>query len=92
MPTFYIPVVIFVSGHVDLPLRDAFDLGVEAVLSKPCEKKVLLAAVQRSLKRRGLIFEPPEAVVPPSTENCIRESASLDAAPLCLDWAAVACL
>src|ERR1700692_2880917 len=58
----YIPVVIFVSGHVDLALPDAFALGVEAVLSKPCEKKVLLNAVQKSLRRRNLIFEPPEAV------------------------------
>jgi CheY-like chemotaxis protein len=80
----YIPVVIFVSGHVDLALPDAFDLGVEAVLAKPCEKKVLLAAVQRSLLRRNLIFQPPESVVPPSTENYIRESLSLDAAPLYL--------
>ncbi len=80
----YIPVVIFVSGHVDLTLPDAFDLGVEAVLSKPCEKKVLLHAVRRSLQRRNLIFEPPEAVAPPSTENHIRESAAPDAAPLYL--------
>jgi CheY-like chemotaxis protein len=77
----YIPVVIFVSGHVDLTLPDAFDLGVEAVLSKPCEKKVLLNAAQRSLQRRNLIFEPPDAVVPPATENYVREDLQLDAAP-----------
>lgn len=80
----YIPVIIFVSGHVDLPVPDAFDLGVEAVLSKPCEKKVLLTTVHRSLLRRGLIFEPPEAVVPPSPENCIREELSIDTQPFYL--------
>jgi CheY-like chemotaxis protein len=79
-----IPVVIFDSGFSDLALPDAFDLGVEAMLSKPCEKKVLLSAVQRSLLRRELVFEPPEAVEPPSSENYIREGSSPDAAPLSL--------
>lgn len=74
----YIPVVIFVSGFADLTLSDAFDLGVEAVLSKPCEKKVLLTAVRRSLLRRDLIFEPPEAVAPPSPESYIRQDVSLN--------------
>src|ERR1700719_3934986 len=55
----YTPVVIFVSGYVDLPLNDALDLGVEAVMSKPCEKKDLIDAVRRSLLRKALIFEPP---------------------------------
>lgn len=80
----YIPVIIFVSGFSDLPLPDAFDLGVEAVLAKPCEKKVLLSAVQRSLLRRDLVFEPPEAVEPPSPDNYVREDSSPDAAPLSL--------
>jgi two-component system, response regulator len=35
----YIPVVIFVSGHVELPLPDAFDLGVEAVFPSLARKK-----------------------------------------------------
>ena len=51
----YIPIVIFVSGYVDLALPDAFNLGVEAVMSKPCEKKDLGGAVKRSLLRRQLI-------------------------------------
>ncbi len=72
----YTPIVIFVSGFADLTLVDAFDLGVEAVMSKPCEKKDLIGAVQRSLLRRDLIFEPPTAVAPPAPENCIRESFS----------------
>jgi CheY-like chemotaxis protein len=69
----YTPVVIFVSGFVDLPLPDAFDFGVEAVLSKPCERADLIAAVERSLLRRELIFLPVDSVAPPEPENCIRE-------------------
>jgi CheY-like chemotaxis protein len=68
----YTPVVIFVSGFVDLALPDAFDLGVEAVLSKPCEKAELIGAVYRSLLRRDLIFHPPDGVAPPATEKYIR--------------------
>ena len=69
----YTPVVIFVSGFVDMSLPDAFDLGVEAVLSKPCEKSALVSAVRRSLLRRALIFEPPSAIAPPAAENYLRE-------------------
>jgi len=75
----YTPVVIFVSGFVDLTLRDAFDLGVEAVLSKPCERKELVGAVRRCLLRRQLIFEPLEAIAPPAAHDYIRESFSLGA-------------
>jgi CheY-like chemotaxis protein len=70
----YIPVVIFVSGNVDLTLPDAFDLGIEAVLAKPCDKKELIGAVHRSLLRRQLIFEPPVALDPPAPDAYIRES------------------
>jgi CheY-like chemotaxis protein len=70
----YTPVVIFVSGFTDLALPDAFDFGVEAVLSKPCERADLIAAVERSLWRRELVFLPVASVVPPDSENCLRES------------------
>jgi CheY-like chemotaxis protein len=75
----YTPIVIFVSGFADLTLVDAFDLGVEAVMSKPCEKKDLIGAVQRSLLRRDLIFDPLTALPPPAPGNCIRESFSSSA-------------
>jgi len=70
----YIPIAIFVSGYLDLMLPDAFNLGVEAVMSKPCEKKGkkgLSGAVKRSLLRRQLIFEPSIAVDPPAPDNYI---------------------
>ena len=75
----YIPIVIFVSGYVDLTLPDAFNLGVEAVMSKPCEKKDLIGAVKRSLLRRQLIFEPSITVDPPAPDNYIREAYPLGA-------------
>ena len=75
----YIPIVIFVSGYLDLTPPDAFNLGVEAVISKPCEKKELIGAVKRSLLRRQLLFEPSVAVDPPAPDNYIREAYALGA-------------
>jgi CheY-like chemotaxis protein len=63
------PVIIFVSGFVDLPLPDAYDLGVEAVLSKPCHRKELIGALRRSIQRRHLIFEPDEGVAAPNNDT-----------------------
>jgi len=64
----YTPVIIFVSGFVDLPLPDAYDLGVEAVLAKPCHRKELVEALRRSIRRRDLVFEPGENVLAPAGE------------------------
>lgn len=61
----YTPVIIFVSGFVDLPLPDAYDLGVEAVLTKPCHRQELVGALRRSIRRRDLIFEPSEGIAAP---------------------------
>lgn len=68
----YTPVIIFVSGFVDLPLPDAYDLGVEAVLSKPCHRKELVGALRRSIQRRNLIFEPGADVTAPDKGDNIQ--------------------
>ena len=69
----YTPVIIFVSGFVDLPLPDAYDLGVEAVLSKPCHRKELVGALRRSIQRRDLIFEPENDTVAPKGAASIKQ-------------------
>ena len=53
---------------VDLPLPDASDLGVEAVLAKPCHRKELVGALRRSIQRRDLVFEPDEGVTAPEQD------------------------
>ncbi len=42
-----IPVVMFITGFADITLEDAYDKGVEAVFSKPFDRKALLSAVLR---------------------------------------------
>lgn len=43
------PRVILVTGFSDLPLREAHDMGAEAILEKPITREDLLHAAQRSL-------------------------------------------
>jgi CheY-like chemotaxis protein len=43
------PGVIFITGFSDVPLRDAYDMGVEAILEKPITKEELLKAAEHAL-------------------------------------------
>ena len=43
------PCVIFITGFCDLSLRQAHDMGAEAILEKPIRREELLRAMQRSL-------------------------------------------
>lgn len=42
-----LPVVIFITALTDLTVADAYDMGVEAIFSKPFDRKALLAVVER---------------------------------------------
>jgi len=55
--------VMFVSGFTDvIKPRESYDLGVEAVMSKPVERKQLIAAVGRILAERDELWRfPPGA-------------------------------
>jgi len=44
--------MIFISGFTDLDPREAYNLGVEAVLQKPIERRQFIGAIQRSLQSR----------------------------------------
>jgi CheY-like chemotaxis protein len=52
--------VMFVSGFTDvIKPRESYDLGVEAVMSKPVERRHLLAAVTRILAERDELWRFP---------------------------------
>jgi CheY-like chemotaxis protein len=48
----YKPSVMFMSGFSDIGPGEAYDLGVEAMMAKPVERKHLVAAVTRVLAAR----------------------------------------
>jgi DNA-binding response OmpR family regulator len=52
----YKPSVMFVSGFTDIEPREAYDLGIEAVMSKPVDGKELLAVVTRVLAERNELW------------------------------------
>jgi CheY-like chemotaxis protein len=54
-----IPSILFVSGFGDINLREMYDLGVEAFLSKPLPRDQLIQSVELALSARsGLWLEP----------------------------------
>ena len=55
----YTPTAVALTGFSDVSARDAYDLGIEAQLSKPVSRKVLIAAVHAALTDRGELWSNP---------------------------------
>jgi CheY-like chemotaxis protein len=55
----YTPAAVAISGFSDLSPRDAYDLGIEAQLSKPVERKVLVSVLRRTLTDREELWAEP---------------------------------
>jgi CheY-like chemotaxis protein len=56
-----VPSILFVSGFGDIDLREMYDLGVEAFLTKPLPRDLLIKSVEIALAdRAGLWLEPME--------------------------------
>jgi len=55
----YTPAAVSISGFSDLAPRDAYDLGIEAQLSKPVERKALVSALRRTLTDREELWAEP---------------------------------
>jgi CheY-like chemotaxis protein len=53
----YKPSVMFISGYSDIGPGEAYDLGVEAMMSKPVERKDLISAVTRVLAGREELWQ-----------------------------------
>lgn len=72
------PRVIFVTGFADLSARNAYHLGVEAIIEKPLERDHLLEAVKRSLSDRNELWSQRLEFTP---DTVVQETfASLDEA------------
>jgi CheY-like chemotaxis protein len=55
----YKPSIILMSGFNDLPLREAYGLGVEASLEKPFEHDDMVAALEKILTDRNELLSRP---------------------------------
>jgi CheY-like chemotaxis protein len=60
----HLPHVILITGFSDLSLREAYELGVDAVVEKPINREELLAAMQRSLAGPDELWRQPRNAEP----------------------------
>jgi CheY-like chemotaxis protein len=58
------PRVIFITGFSDITLREAFDMGVEAVLEKPIPREELLSIAARALAEADELWREPPGAAP----------------------------
>ena len=53
-----LPVLMFITGFADMTLEDAYDMGADAVFSKPFDRKALLATILRALTDKDEAWSP----------------------------------
>jgi CheY-like chemotaxis protein len=58
------PAVIFITGFSDVPLRDAFDMGAEAILEKPISREELLEIARRALAETDVLWREVPGTLP----------------------------
>ncbi len=58
------PEVIFLTGFSDVPLREAYDMGAEAVLEKPISRDELLDIAKRALTEPEELWRNPPRAAP----------------------------
>jgi CheY-like chemotaxis protein len=61
------PRVILVTGFSDLSLREAYEMGVDAIVEKPIDREELLHAMRNSLADPGELWRRPTAIGAPVT-------------------------
>lgn len=60
--------VVFITGYADLPLDEVYDIGVHAILQKPCPRTELIASVERCLQAKTHVWTS----APPATTSMLR--------------------
>jgi CheY-like chemotaxis protein len=66
--------VMFISGFTDMEPRESYDLGVEAVMAKPVERKELMAVVTRVLAERAELWRLAPAGKAENTLDAVFDS------------------
>jgi DNA-binding response OmpR family regulator len=59
-----IPSIVFVSGFGDVDRREMYDLGVEAFIAKPCDRKELLSVLQKAVADRSALWRTELPTIP----------------------------
>jgi CheY-like chemotaxis protein len=59
-----LPSIVFVSGFGDVDRREMYGLGVEAFITKPFERKELLAVLEKAIAERSTLWQTEMAQAP----------------------------
>jgi len=59
-----IPIIVFISGFGDVDKREMYALGVEAFLTKPCQREELLGVLENALADRSTLWHTPLDLAP----------------------------
>ncbi|MFN7684078.1 MAG: response regulator [Oligoflexia bacterium] len=73
----FLPVVIFITGYSDVTIEDAYDLGADAVFSKPFDRSELIQSIQRTITPPQERWRTPQSDTGASPEAWITLSASI---------------
>lgn len=73
----YKPSVMFISGFSDIGPGEAYDLGVEAMMSKPVDRKELIIAVTRVLATRDELWQQRQDPEPGVLLNAVFDSLAM---------------
>jgi two-component system chemotaxis response regulator CheY len=72
----YTPTLILITGFADIRVRDAYDLGAEALLEKPIEWDGMIDTARRSLSEPWERWERQEDISAPVLSRSFRSLAS----------------
>ena len=61
----HMPKMIFITGFTDLEPREAYNLGVEAILQKPFDRGQFVGTVRRTLRSHEETWSKPSTPVDP---------------------------
>ena len=59
-----LPSIVFVSGFGDIDQREMYAMGVEAFVTKPCDRKGLLKLLENAIADRSLLWRAEWTVAP----------------------------
>ena len=57
-----LPVLVFITAFADITEADAYDLGANAIFSKPFDRKALVQCIKESVLHRGRVWKSTPTV------------------------------
>lgn len=69
-----IPVLVFITAFADITEDEAYDLGANAIFSKPFDRKVLVGCIKEAVQSNGRIWKKQDLTLPSESKSITSES------------------